>query len=82
VKIYETLVHLHLVLVPGLGTLAARLSHEIIDQTNGNQINRLHKSQGTHSFAGSDAENLGGETDGALHAEITVTTTSNEVVGD
>jgi len=33
----------------------------------------------TGGFAGGDAEDLGGETDGALHAEVTVSATSNEV---
>lgn len=35
-----------------------------------------------YSFAGGDSENLGGEADGAFHAEVTIAATSDEVTRD
>lgn len=58
VEIDQTLVDLHLVAVPGLGTLTA---------------GRL---------AGGDAEDLGGETDGALDTEVLVLGTLDQVGAD
>lgn len=37
---------------------------------------------GTYSFTGGDAENLGGETNRALNAKVTVSATGNEIARD
>lgn len=36
----------------------------------------------THSLTGGDLQDLGGETNGALHTELLVLGTVNQVVGD
>lgn len=57
-EIDQTLVDLHLVAVPGLGTLTAG------------------------GLAGGDAEDLGGEADGALDTEVLVLGTLDQVGAD
>ena len=75
-EVDEALVDLELVAIPGLGTLTARL------QTFGVNIGIDSSTTDTYSLTGGDLEDLGGETDGALDAEILVLGAGDEVTAD
>ena len=76
-EVDKALVDLKLVAVPGLGTLTARLEKTSF-QRRWTHI-RLNI---THSLTGGDLQNLGGEADGALDAELLVLSTVDQVLRD
>ena len=77
-QVDETLVHLELVAIPRLGSLTARLlqnNEKLV------QVLSIHENS-TNRLAGGDLEDLGGETDGALHTELLVLGAVDQVRGD
>ena len=78
VEVDQTLVDLELVEIPRLGTLTARL---LQNDEKLVQVLSSHENS-TNRLAGGDLEDLGGETNGALDAELLVLRTVDEVRRD
>lgn len=77
-QVNETLVDLQLKAIPSLGAFTARLATEKRSKT----VLSVYQGKKAYSFTGGDPEDLGGETDGALDAELLVLGTVDEVSGD
>ena len=76
-EVDKALVDLELVAIPGLRTLTARL-----EKTAAKLVCPIKEMRGTYSLTGGDLEDLGGEADGALDAELLVLSTVDQVLRD